>query len=88
MSPALILTLDWNNNFLHVTLQIQGRKVKPCHTAQGKQWKRNPQGSKANYRGSTCGLHPRDGARAHWAAEPSCPVSKPGSCIHLSHWSR
>lgn len=50
MSPVLFLTLDWNKNFLHVTLQIQERKVKLCQSALSKQWKSNPQGSKGNCR--------------------------------------
>lgn len=72
MSPVLFLTLNWNNNFLHVTLQIQERKVKLCQTVPGKPWESHPQGSKASCR-----------RECVWATTPQM---KPGTSEHGESW--
>lgn len=80
MLPVLFLTLGWNSNFLHVTLQVQEREIKLCETAHGKQWKSDWKGGKANRRRQCVWSTPpqtKPGTWEHgesWAAELSCPV--------------
>lgn len=89
MSPVLFLTLDWKNNFLHVTLQIQERKVKlsdctlqtvgkPSAGQQGQLQKRVCVGHNPTEPGTS--EH-----RESWAVQLSCPVSSPGVCRLVSH---